>query len=63
MAVLLIAGYHVPVIPLVDLVGNGDNATPTQIAATGENVGATIGFTIIFILTGLAQRPSVGVKS
>jgi hypothetical protein len=39
---LLIAGYQVPVIPLVDLIGNGDNAPPTQIAATGENVGVTI---------------------
>ena len=51
-----------PVIPLVDLIGNGDNAPPTQIAATGENVGVTIGFTTIVILTGLAQRPGVGVK-
>jgi len=39
VAVLLSAGLHVPVIPLLDVVGSGDKVAPEQIAATGVNVG------------------------
>ena len=42
VVVLSNAGVQVPMILLVDLIGNGDNVPPTQIAATGENVGVTI---------------------
>ena len=37
--VLLIAGDHVPVIPLFDVVGNAANVAPEQIVATCVNVG------------------------
>ena len=39
MAVLFNAGDHEPVIPLIDVVGNGVKVPPEQIAATGLNVG------------------------
>ena len=42
VVVLSNAGVQIPMILLVDLIGNGDNVPPTQIAATGENVGVTI---------------------
>jgi hypothetical protein len=35
--------------PLVDVVGNGDNATPEQIAATGLNIGTAAGRTVIIL--------------
>jgi hypothetical protein len=50
VAVLLIAGDHVPVIPLLDVVGNAANVAPEQIAATCVNVGVTIGLTVIVIV-------------
>ncbi len=40
------AGDHVPVMPFIELVGNADNEPPEQIAATGVNVGVTIGLTL-----------------
>ena len=39
MVALFIAGNHVPVMPLVEVVGKADNDAPTQIAATCVNVG------------------------
>ena len=41
MVVLLLssAGDHVPVIPLLEVVGSGDNGEPAHIGATALNVG------------------------
>ena len=39
VAVLFNAGAHVPVMPLVDVVGKAAKVLPGQIAATGLNVG------------------------
>jgi hypothetical protein len=50
VAVLLIAGDQVPVIPLVDVVGNAANVAPEQIASTCVNVGITTGLTVIVIV-------------
>ena len=47
VAVLFNAGDHVPVIPLVDVVGNADNEAPEQIGATAVKVGVTFGVTVI----------------
>jgi len=47
VVVLSNAGLHVPVIPLVEVVGNGDNASPLHIGDTDVNVGVTFGFTVI----------------
>ena len=46
--VLSNAGLHVPVIPLVEVVGKGDRASPIHIGATAANVGvAGVEFTEI----------------
>jgi hypothetical protein len=47
VAVLSNAGDHVPVIPLLDVVGNALNGSPEHIAATCVNVGVTIGLKVI----------------
>ena len=47
VAVLFNAGAHVPVIPLVEVVGNAVNVAPEQISATAVNVGVTVALTVI----------------
>ena len=42
MVVLSNAGDHVPVIPLVDVVGKAANASPLHIGLTAVNVGVTV---------------------
>ena len=41
------AGAHVPVIPLLDVVGRADKVAPEHIGATAVNVGVTLVFTVI----------------
>jgi len=45
--VLSNAGAHVPVMPLLEVVGNGARVVPEQIGATAVNVGVTLEFTVI----------------
>ena len=47
MAVLFSAGDHVPVTPLLDVVGNADRAAPEQIAGTALKVGVMLGLTVM----------------
>ena len=47
VAVLFNAGDQVPVKPLLEVVGNGDNTAPEQIGATAVNVGVIFGLTVI----------------
>jgi hypothetical protein len=54
VAVLLIAGDHVPVIPLLDVVGRV-NVPPLQIAATCVNVGVTDALTVTVIVVVVAH--------
>jgi len=61
VALLFIAGLHVPVIPFVEVVGNVNDA-PWQIAATCENNGATSLFTVTVIVAVVAHWPALGVK-
>ena len=61
VAVLLIAGDQVPVIPLSEVVFNV-NDPPLQIAATCVNVGVTFGLTVTLIVVVVAQAPAVGVN-
>ena len=60
---MLIAGDHVPFIPLLDVVGNAAKASPLQIGATAVNVGV-VGeeFTVIVKVVVVAHCPAVGVK-
>ena len=62
MAVLSNAGAQVPVIPLLDVVGNAASTAPEQIAATAVNVGVTFAFTVIVNVVVVAHWPAVGVK-
>ena len=56
------AGAQVPVIPLLDVVGNGDKTAPEQIATTGLNVGVIFGLTVMVSVAVVAHCPAVGVK-
>ena len=50
VAVLFTAGDHVPVILLLDVVGNAANEAPLQIGATCVKVGVTFGFTVMVMV-------------
>ena len=41
------AGAQVPVMPLLEVVGNADKVAPEQIGATAVNVGVIFGLTVI----------------
>ena len=56
------AGDQVPVIPLLDVIGNAANATPEQIAGTCVKLGVIIWFTVIDIVAVVAHCPESGVK-
>ena len=56
------AGAHVPVIPLVEVVGKAVNVAPEQIGATALKVGVMFGFTTIVKVVVVAQCPAVGVN-
>ena len=56
------AGAQVPVIPLLDVVGNADKVAPEQIGATAVNVGVTLGLTVIVNVVVVAHCPAVGVN-
>ena len=62
VAVLFKAGDHVPVIPLRELVGNGDKISSEHIGFTGLKVGIFFGFTTISIEALMAHCPDVGIK-
>ena len=62
VAKLFKAGAHVPVIPFVDVVGNGLNAAPEQIEGTVVNSGITFGLTVMIIVAGTAHIPAAGVN-
>ena len=62
VAVLSKTGDQVPVMPLVEVVGNGDNVAPEQMAATGLKVGVTFGVTVIVNVVVVAHWPAAGVN-
>ena len=62
VAVLFNAGDQVPVILLVDVVGNADRDPPEHIGATCVNVGMIFGLTVIDIVAVVAHNPAVGVN-
>ena len=64
-AVLLTTdGLHVPVIPLLDVVGNNGTVPPEQIVSVVPklNVGVTIGLTVTVKVVVVAHNPAVGVN-
>ena len=62
VVVLSIAGDHVPVIPLLEVVGNGDKGSPLHIGFTAVKVGVVGEFTVIVMVVLVAHCPPVGVK-
>ena len=62
VVVLSKAGTQVPVMPLLEVVGNGDKVAPEQIGATAVNVGVTFGLIVIVKVVVVAHWPAVGVK-
>ena len=55
VAVLFSAGAQVPVMPLLEVVGNGDKVAPEQIGATAVNVGVILELTTIVIIAVVAH--------
>ena len=49
------AGDQVPVIPLLDVVGNAVRVAPEQIGATAVNVGMMFGFTVMVNVVAVAH--------
>ena len=62
VVVLLSAGTQVPVMPLLEVVGNAANVAPAHMGATAVNVGVTLVFTVIVNVVVVAHCPAVGVN-
>ena len=64
MELLTVVGDHVPVIPLVEVVGNVGTVAPSQKepVVLKANVGSTIGLTVTTNDAVVAHCPAFGVK-
>ena len=60
--VLIVAGLHVPVIPLLEVVGKAGGVLFWHNGPIGVNVGVSCAFTVILIDAGVAHCPAVGVN-
>src|SRR4026209_195335 len=58
----MVAGFHVPVIPLLDSVGNAGAVAPTQSGRIAVNTGGICAAIVISIDAGLAHSPAAGVN-
>ena len=56
------AGAHVPLIPLLEVVGKAIKVAPEQIGATAVKVGVTCEFTVMVKVVVVAHCPALGVK-
>ena len=56
------AGAHVPLMPLVEVVGSGVSGSPEHIAVTGLNVGVISELTVMVNVVVVAHCPAVGVN-
>ncbi len=56
------AGAHVPLIPLVEVVGSAARTSPEQMGATAANVGVVLLFIAIVSVVVVAHCPAVGVN-
>jgi hypothetical protein len=59
---LTIAGFQVPVIELLDVVGKTGRVEPEHIGAISVKVGVIVGFTVTLIVVPIAHSPTLGVK-
>ena len=55
VAVLLIAGDQVPVMPFVDVVGKAEIVAPLQYGPTAANVGVTFGVMVMVSVVVVAH--------
>ena len=63
VVLLTVAGFQVPVTPLVEVVGSVGAAAPEHIVAGKPvNVGVVLAVTFTVTVTGIAQSPAVGVN-
>ena len=62
VVVLSIAGDHVPVMPLFDIVGNELIVAPEQNGPMDANVGVIFGVMVIVKVAVVAHCPAVSVK-
>ena len=62
VAVLMVAGLHVPVTPLLDVVGNAGAALFWHNGPIAVNVGVTCGSMIMVSVAFVAHCPAAGVK-
>jgi len=62
VVLLTVAGFHVPVILLVDVVGKVGAVAPEQIGSIASNVGAILGLTVMSKVVVVAHWPASGVK-
>ena len=60
--VLIVAGFHVPVILLVDVAGSAGATLFWQSGPTCVNVGVTFGVTVIVSVVVVAHCPAAGVN-
>jgi hypothetical protein len=59
---LTIAGFQVPVIELVDVVGKTGRVEPEHIGAMAVKIGVIVGFTVTLKVVPIAHSPGLGVK-
>jgi hypothetical protein len=62
VAVLFMAGLHVPVIPFVEVVGKAGIVAPEQYEPNAAKVGVTPGVILIVSVVEFAHCPAVGVN-
>ena len=60
--VLITAGFHVPVMPLLDVPDKDAGVLPIQYGPSCVNVGVTLLDTSILIVAVVAHWPALGVK-
>jgi hypothetical protein len=60
---LTVAGLHVPIIPLVEVVGRTGAGDPLQIGAMALKVGVVGEFTVTVSVAPVAHCPTIGVKA
>jgi hypothetical protein len=59
---LTVAGFHIPVIPFVDVVGSTGAVAPIQIGLTAVNVGVMLELTVTSNVVLIAHCPAAGVN-
>ena len=62
IAVLMVKGFHVPVIPFADAAGKGGATEFWQRVPIGLKTGVMLLVTVMSIVTGTAHWPAYGVK-